>query len=133
MRVWPDAPAHNNQALRYWLKPKGLSPLVASTAHRALPDAYVTAFILRELLELATVEELITLTNEPVLLLRVAFGKHRGAEWGDVPSDYLAWIVEKSDLNEDVKFTASYHLRQRRQVVMQANGVSSAGVGVAMH
>ncbi|HEY0311200.1 MAG TPA: 3'-5' exonuclease, partial [Allosphingosinicella sp.] len=20
MRVWPDAPAHNNQALRYWLK-----------------------------------------------------------------------------------------------------------------
>src|SRR5689334_5343878 len=48
MRVWPEAPAHNNQVLRYWLKPKGLDSTIGSMAHRALPDAYVTAFILRE-------------------------------------------------------------------------------------
>jgi exodeoxyribonuclease X len=32
LRVWPDAPAHSNQALRYWLRPEGLSPLIASVA-----------------------------------------------------------------------------------------------------
>lgn len=133
MRVWPDAPAHNNQALRYWLKPKGLSPIVASTAHRALPDAYVTAFILRELLEHATVEELIAWTNEPVLLRRVSFGKHRGTDWDDVPSDYLAWVIEKSDLSEDVKFTASYHLRQRREAMLQAAQATVRDTRPAMH
>jgi exodeoxyribonuclease X len=113
LRVWPDAPAHNNQALRYWLRPKGLCAVFASNAHRALPDAYVTAFLLRELLELATVEELVAWTTEPVLLTKVAFGKHRGMAWSEVPPDYLAWVVEKSDLNDDVKFTAEHYRRLR--------------------
>jgi exodeoxyribonuclease X len=111
LRVWPDAPAHSNQTLRYWLRPKGLSPLIASSAHRALPDAYVTAFLLRELLELASTDELIAWTSEPGLLPRVTFGKHRGCAWSEVPVDYLTWIVEKSDLNEDVKFTAEHYRR----------------------
>jgi len=113
MRVWPEAPAHNNQALRYWLRPRGLSPIIASSAHRALPDAYVTAFLLLELLELSTMEELIAWTTEPVLLPRVMFGKHRGVPWSEVPVDYLAWVAEKSDLGEDAKFTASHYRRLR--------------------
>ena len=109
--------------LRYWLRPRGLSPIVAGVSHRALPDAYVTAFILRELLEMASVEELIAWTKEPVLLPRVMFGKHRGVPWSEVPSDYLAWVVEKSDLSEDVKFTAGHHLRQRRMPPSSPQGV----------
>jgi exodeoxyribonuclease X len=115
IRVWPDAPAHNNQALRYWLRPKGLSSQIANCAHRAFPDAYVTAFILRELLAVASVDELITWTNEPVLLPKVTFGKHRGADWSDVPIDYLAWVADKSDLSGDIKFTADYYRRIRQQ------------------
>ena len=78
LRLWPEAPGHGNQVLRYWLRPKDLDPVIASPPHRALPDAYVTAFILRELLELATVEELIAWTGEPALLPRVTFGQYRG-------------------------------------------------------
>jgi hypothetical protein len=52
------------------LRPKGLDPTVANMAHRALPDAYVTALILRELLDSATVEGLTAWTREPVLLPR---------------------------------------------------------------
>jgi exodeoxyribonuclease X len=115
IRVWPKAPAHNNQALRYWLRPKGLSSQVANRAHRAFPNAYVTAFILRELLTVASLDELITWTNEPVLLPRVTFGKHRGADWSDVPVDYLAWVADKSDLSEDIKFTADHYRRVRQQ------------------
>jgi exodeoxyribonuclease X len=78
-----------------------------------LPDAYVTAHILLELLHVATLEELVAWTTQPVLLPRVTFGKHRGGAWNEVPADYLGWIVEKSDLSEDVKFTAEHYRRLR--------------------
>jgi exodeoxyribonuclease X len=113
LRVWPEAPAHNNQALRYWLKPEGLDPTVANMAHRALPDAYVTAFILRELLKTARVEDLIAWTEEPALPPRIPFGRYRGRSWADVPQNYLAWIIERSDLGEDIRFTAAYHRCRR--------------------
>jgi exodeoxyribonuclease X len=111
VRLLPKAPAHSNQVLRYWLR-LNISPLLANMTHRALPDAYVTAGILRELLKLASVEDLITWSQEPVLLPRVCFGKHKGLAWSELPVDYLDWIVEKSDMNEDVKFTAN-HYRSR--------------------
>lgn len=110
LRVWPDAPGHNNQTLRYWLKPDGLSRSEAAIAHRAGPDAYVTAFTLRELLKRATVEQLIAWSAVPALLPRVTFGKHRGAAWTDVPRDYLEWMCRQNDMSEDAKFTAQYHL-----------------------
>jgi exodeoxyribonuclease X len=75
----------------------------------------VTAFILQELLTVASVDELITWTNEPVLLPKVTFGKHRGADWSNVPIDYLAWVADKSDLSEDIKFTANHYRRIRQQ------------------
>jgi exodeoxyribonuclease X len=113
LRLWPEAPGHGNQVLRYWLRPKDLNSAIASGAHRALPDAYVTAFILRELLELATKEELIAWTGEPALLPRVTFGQYRGRGWDEVPLDYLAWIVDRSELGEDIRFTAQHHRRLR--------------------
>ncbi|HEX2552510.1 MAG TPA: exonuclease domain-containing protein [Microvirga sp.] len=109
IRVWPEAPGHSNQTLRYWLKPEGLSSSIATPPHRPLPDALVTAHILRELLRVATVEELITWTDEPALLPRVTFGRHRGCSWSEVPTDYLAWVVERSELGHDIKFTAEHH------------------------
>ena len=112
-RVWPEAPSHSNQALRYWLKPEGLDRKIASEAHRALPDAYVTAFTLRELLKRATFAELVAWSAEPALLPRVTFGKHKGAAWGAVPPDYLDWLLRQADMNEDVKFTARKALKVR--------------------
>jgi len=111
-RVWPEAPKHNNQALRYWLKPEGLDRSIASVAHRAGPDAYVTAFTLRELLKKATVTDLIKWSAEPAILPRVTFGKHSGAEWKTVPVDYLSWILRQSDMDEDVMHTARHWMRR---------------------
>ena len=45
--LWPDAPSHGNQALRYWFK---LALADHAEPHRALGDAYVTAAILRKAL-----------------------------------------------------------------------------------
>ena len=116
MRLWPEAPGHSNQCLRYWLRPDGLDRAVASPAHRAFPDAYVTAHLLRDILnkQLATLDELIAWTGQPVLQTICRFGKNYGTPWREIESDYLRWVLER-DFDEDVKFTAKEELKRRNQ------------------
>lgn len=114
--VWPDAPAHNNQVLRYWLDldaSPDFSPADAMPPHRALPDAYVTAHILRRLLDHRTVAQLVEISKWPALIGTIRFGKHKGEKMRDLPGDYLEWIRDKSDLDRDLKFTADYWLKKR--------------------
>lgn len=110
LRLWPEAPSHSNQALRYWLKPAGLHRALADPAHRAKPDAYVTAHLLRELLKKATFDQLVEWSSKPALLPRVNFGKHKGKAWADVERSYLQWVVDKSEMGEDAVFTAKHWL-----------------------
>jgi len=42
----------------------------------------------------------------------IRFGKHKGTPWRDLPPDYLDWIVNKSDMDEDAKFTAAHWLKE---------------------
>lgn len=115
--VWPDAPTHSNQGLRYWLgiddSHGDFDTSKAMPPHRALPDAYVTAHILVELLKARSVEELVKISKFPALLRTLRFGKHKGMRFEDAPSDYLSWIRDKSDLDENTKFTANYWLKRR--------------------
>lgn len=109
--LFPDAPSHGNQVLRYWLG--GLNDEfdqdAAMPPHRAGPDSLVTAHILRRLVFASSVDDLVRLTTTPILLHRVSFGKHRGKLWSDVPRDYLEWVL-RSDLGSDEKHTARHHL-----------------------
>ncbi len=111
--VWPDAPGHSNQALRYWLD----LPVIDSFAmppHRALPDAYVTAHLFVRLLDFKTTEEMVKISSYPVLLRKITFGtKAKGQTYEEAPLDYLEWIRDKSDLGEDVKFSARYWIAKR--------------------
>jgi exodeoxyribonuclease X len=114
-RLWPECPSHTNQCLRYFLKVE-LDEALAMPPHRASPDAYVTGFILMEALKLVTVEDMIAWSSAPSLLPRVTFGKHRGQAWSELPGDYLSWLVNKSDMDVDTKFTAKHWLEQKRRV-----------------
>jgi exodeoxyribonuclease X len=60
LRVWPDLPRFSNQMLRYQRMPEGLVHEIGLPAHRAMPDAYVTAHHLRDLLNAASLEQLLT-------------------------------------------------------------------------
>lgn len=111
--LFPDAPGHSNQVLRYWL---GIDADFddadrAMPPHRAGPDTFVTAHILSRLMAIANVDELVRLTSAPVLLRAVTFGKHRGANWSELPWDYLSWVANKSDLGADEKHTARHYLK----------------------
>lgn len=114
LRLWPDAPSHGLQFLRYEL---GLPAPehVAMPPHRAAPDAYLCAVLMQRILAFqgANVEDMVRWSNGPALLPRIPFGKHRGAKWEDVPTDYLDWIVNKSDLDRDAKANAKHHLKAR--------------------
>ena len=112
LRLWPDAPAHSNQALRYWRRPEGLDRFVAHFAHRAGPDAYVTAFHLRDLLALAPLDDLIKWSSEPALQVRCHIGKWRGALWRDVDDGFLHWVSAR-DFDEDVLFTVRHEMDRR--------------------
>ena len=113
--VWPDAPAHSNQTLRYWLdldhcpdfdRAKAMPP------HRALPDAYVTAHVLIRLLKERNSADLVQISAEPALLRKIGFGKHKGMLFSEAPADYLQWIVDKADFDADVTWTAKFWLQR---------------------
>lgn len=112
LRAWPDAPGWSNQTLRYWLGLE-VDRDRAQPPHRALPDAYVTAHILRKMLLLRPVERLLKISSEPGFLPKLTFGKHYGVKFSEVETSYLDWLVKQADMDEDVLFTANYWLARR--------------------
>lgn len=107
-RIWPEAPSHSNQVLRYWLKLEVDRDV--GMPHRALPDCLVTAQLLLRLLDKASLEDMLRWTNMPVLKRKCGFGKHVGQLWSEVPKDYLQWIVRNGTFDEDTLYTAKVHL-----------------------
>lgn len=110
-RVWPNAPAHGLQVLRYW---RNLEAGNAWPPHRAGPDAFLGGLLLVDLIKSgASVRDMVAWERLPSLLPgAIRFGKHKGVAWKDAPSDYLEWIVNKSDMDEDAKFTAAHWLKE---------------------
>lgn len=119
LRLYPDAPAHSNQALRYYINPVGLDRDIANVAHRAGPDAYVTALLLREMLKLASIEEMIEWSKKPALQVKCHIGSWRGRKWEEVDEGFMSWILTK-DFDEDVVFTVRHHLDLRAAQRKQA-------------
>jgi exodeoxyribonuclease X len=117
LRAWPDAPGHGNQVLRYWLK-LDVDPVLAMPPHRALPDAYVTAHILQQLLLLRPVERLLQISSEPGFLPMVRFGKHYGKPFKEAVAQdrrYFEWVANESTMDADVKFTAKWWLERQQE------------------
>lgn len=112
IRLAPRAPAHTNQALRYWLK-LALDPALAVPAHRAGPDAYVTAHLLARMLGKMSVEEMVELSAQPAVLPYLTFGKHAMRPLEEVDSGYLEWMTRQADMDPDAVHTAHHHLKLR--------------------
>ena len=113
LHLWPDAPRHSNQVLRYW-RELSIDPAYAMPPHRAGPDAWVTAHVLVELLKETTIEQMIAWTEEPKHLPAIPFGKHRGMKWAEAPVDYLQWMVRQTDMDRDALAGAERELLRRR-------------------
>lgn len=115
-RLWPELESHSNQYLRYALDTKPWVP-ESLHAHRALYDCYVTASLFRKIQAESgwSVEEMLDITNQPVLLRTLHMGKHSGKTYAEVAKDdpgWLRWaVLNITDMSEDMKFTIKHHLK----------------------
>lgn len=119
LRVWPEAPSHSNGALRYWLEDAGkIAPdhALSQPAHRAGPDAYVTAHLLLALFNAgATGKDMVQWTKEPRLLPTCPLGKFRGVAWPEVEAGFLGWMLRQPTMEEDLKWNAQREITRRQQ------------------
>ena len=111
LRVWPHLPRFSNQMLRYQRMPEGLIHEIGLPAHRAMPDAYVTAHHLRDMLNEASLEQLLAWSLEPGLLPRVPSGLDRGKSWDRLATESLREFSRDRDV--DVRFSAQTELARR--------------------
>nr|WP_269456283.1 DNA polymerase III subunit epsilon [Rhizobium quercicola] len=113
LRIWPDLPRFSNQMLRYQRMPEGLVHEIGLPAHRAMPDAYVTAHHLRDMLNTVPMEQLLAWSVLPGLLPRVPAGLERGRSWDRLSDEVLDDFACSRDV--DIRFTARTELERRRR------------------
>jgi exodeoxyribonuclease X len=103
--------AYNLPYLRYALD----LPIDDSfVAHRADADAYMTAILFEHLVNKAVElwyidpakgplgDQLLKWLDQPIIMHKMPFGKHKGKNMQDVPLDYWQWALETMDsLQED--------------------------------
>jgi exodeoxyribonuclease X len=106
-------PKYNLQYLRYYL---GLE--VNANAHDALGDIMVLEALFKRIYDKFVANglrnpnrEMIKISNSPILIPRMPFGKHKGMLFSEVPQDYLQWLLG-TELDEDMVFTVKHHLGQ---------------------
>ncbi len=112
-RVWPDAPGHSNEVLRYYLG-LGTGRRQQQAPHSAMHDARVTAQILGELLRAGTkIEDMLAWTKQPAMLPTCPLGDWRGKKWSEVEESFLFWIIRRIQDRPDVVFCAKAELERR--------------------
>jgi len=104
-------PQYNLQYLRYYLNLN-----VDANPHDALGDILVLEALFKRIyvkmmeeFEDDSIDKMIDVTNNPVLLARMPFGKHKGMKFEKIPVDYLQWL-SGTDLDEDMAYTVKHHL-----------------------
>lgn len=124
LRVWSNAPGHKLHELRYYLDldaEPDFNRKLADPPHRAPPDAYVCAHLLRRLIKDAAaanidIERLVKWSAGPALIYMCFMPKHKNKPWSTVVHEdrpYLLWIYDKSDItNRDVRATVKYWINQ---------------------
>lgn len=104
--------------LRYQRMPEGLVHELGLPAHRAMPDAYVTAHHLRDMLNEAPLDQLLLWSGEPGLLPRVPSGQDRGKGWDQVSEVALHALARDRDI--DIRFSAEAEMRRRGYSVLRS-------------
>lgn len=70
---------------------------VTGTAHSALFDALMTMMVCQHYMEFFSIDQMIMISAEPLLLKKLSFGKHKDKEFEEVAVtdyDYLKWLLD---------------------------------------
>lgn len=114
LRLCPKSPNHQNQTIRYFLNTP-CDQSLCIPAHRAGPDAYVTAHTLAKFLSAVPPDVLSKWESEPPLFPYCPIGKEKGKPWSEVDQGFLSWMCFKAPtLDEDIKWNALREYNRRR-------------------
>lgn len=119
--LYPDAPRHNLQYLRYYLD---LNVNVNSLAHSAGGDVEVLRALYKNLAEKSAEEypdqtpisTMLELTRRPALVKTLQFGKHYDKTFEEIARTdpgYLDYLRRNPRDDEDITFTADYWLGKK--------------------
>jgi len=105
------------QYLRYFYGIK-----IEATAHDAMGDVMVLEQVFAHLKKLVQQlkgkdevdEDMIRVSKEPMLFVKMPYGKHRGVKLMDVPGDYMEWLERQTDLDEDMRFTVKHYFSNKK-------------------
>jgi DNA polymerase-3 subunit epsilon/exodeoxyribonuclease X len=73
----------------------------------------MTKLLCDYLLELSNIQEMIRLSLKPVLLQKFEFGKYAGRYIEEISlsdKNYLNWMLNNLNLDEDLRYTLEYYL-----------------------
>lgn len=87
-------------------------------AHRALADVYSALYLTKHICDRTgmSLPELVEASKEPMEVLTVPFGKHKGSSFMDVPPSYLEWMLrEMKDLDGDLKYSINLALQKKKK------------------
>lgn len=111
-----DLPMYKLQYLRYWAHLN-----VEGKAHDAEGDVNVLEAVFKYLFGIMrssipsdqdVLEKMLKITQDPVLLKRIGFGKYAGREFSMLPTDYLSWLRRQDKLEPDLVYTLDYYLKK---------------------
>lgn len=118
LRIVPQAPNHQNQTLRYFLK-HNLNKDMCFPPHRAGPDSYVTAHhigkFIRDLSSKLSIETMIKWSSEPPLMPTCPIGKARGKPWAEVEMGFLMWCMRQPEMEHDIKWNVEREVKRRNK------------------
>lgn len=118
LRLWPDAPGQSVFALLYWLEDQGrvtFDQARAHPPHRAGPDSYATAVLLKAMLDAGVSgNTLRQWSAEPRIFPRCPIGQYRDQPWSACDSGFLEWMLRKVD-DPEIRFNAALELERREQ------------------
>lgn len=57
------------------------------------------------------IQDMVRISNSPILIACMLFGKHKGILFRDIPTDYLDWL-QSTELDEDMAYTVRHYLQR---------------------
>lgn len=105
--LWPEAPDHKLQTLRYMFK------LDAGTAHRAMGDVITCLNLIRMVAHEhdTDLQGVYEMARKPMpLSTKMPFGKHKGVPLSDVPKSYVRWLLDSAEIDPDLREALSQRI-----------------------
>lgn len=157
---FPKVDSHKLQSLRFSLKldkkeeDESKKYNIKIEAHNAIGDVLMTKLLLSKIFdEMRThypkiknhLQYLVDLTNKPVFLKKITFGKYAGENLNDIfkkDIDYLKWLYENIEDNKSMRYTLDILFKKikkgikiivKRILITNDDGYSALGLKVLVN